>query len=83
MIDSMEGTRDPSAYRERRSAVAGVTVWTRVTDGSASVDDSIGKRFASIGQPHLSDCTVIEIVAASVVDPNGNAFAVPGVRVGY
>jgi AraC-like DNA-binding protein len=27
---------DPSAYRERRSAVAGVTVWTRVADGSPS-----------------------------------------------
>jgi AraC-like DNA-binding protein len=27
---------DPSAYRERASVVAGITVWTRVTDGSAS-----------------------------------------------
>jgi len=27
---------DPSAYRERASMVAGVTVWTRVTDGSSS-----------------------------------------------
>ena len=27
---------DPSAYRERTSAVAGVTVWTRVADGSSS-----------------------------------------------
>jgi AraC-like DNA-binding protein len=26
----------PTAYRERASAVAGVTVWTRVTDGSSS-----------------------------------------------
>lgn len=27
---------DPSGYRERTSAVAGVTVWTRVADGSSS-----------------------------------------------
>ena len=27
---------DPSAYRERPSVVTGVTVWTRVTDGSTS-----------------------------------------------
>ena len=27
---------DPSAYSERTSAVAGVTVWTRVADGSSS-----------------------------------------------
>jgi AraC-like DNA-binding protein len=27
---------DPTEYRERTSAVAGVTVWTRVADGSAS-----------------------------------------------
>jgi AraC-like DNA-binding protein len=27
---------DPSAYRERTSAVTGVTVWTRVADGSSS-----------------------------------------------
>jgi hypothetical protein len=27
----------PSAYRERTSAVVGVTVWTRVADGSASL----------------------------------------------
>jgi AraC-like DNA-binding protein len=36
MIDGMEGAHDPSVYRERRSAVAGVTVWTRATDGSSS-----------------------------------------------
>jgi AraC-like DNA-binding protein len=28
---------DPSAYRERTSEVAGVTVWTRVADGSSSL----------------------------------------------
>ena len=28
---------DPSTYRERSSAVAGVTVWTRVADGSSSL----------------------------------------------
>ena len=28
---------DPSIYRERSSAVAGVTVWTRVADGSSSL----------------------------------------------
>ena len=27
---------DPSAYRERQSAVDGVTVWTRIADGSSS-----------------------------------------------
>jgi AraC-like DNA-binding protein len=32
----MWGMRDPFAYRERRSAVAGVTVWSRVADGSSS-----------------------------------------------
>ena len=32
----MSGMPDPSAYRERTSEVAGVTVWTRVTDGSSS-----------------------------------------------
>ena len=32
----MSGMPDPSTYSERTSAVAGVTVWTRVTDGSTS-----------------------------------------------
>ena len=32
----MSGMIHPSAYRKRTSAVAGVTLWTRVTDGSTS-----------------------------------------------
>jgi AraC-like DNA-binding protein len=37
VLDIMREMRDPTAYRERRSAVAGVTVWTRVADGSSSL----------------------------------------------
>ena len=36
ILASMSVMPDPSAYRERTSAVAGVTVWTRVADGSSS-----------------------------------------------
>jgi AraC-like DNA-binding protein len=36
MLGSMDVVPDPSAYRERASAIAGVTVWSRVTDGSSS-----------------------------------------------
>jgi AraC-like DNA-binding protein len=36
ILASMSVMVDPSAYRERRSAVGGVTVWTRVADGSSS-----------------------------------------------
>ena len=37
ILASMSVMSDPSAYRERTSAVAGVTVWTRVADGSSSL----------------------------------------------
>ena len=36
ILASMSVMPDPSAYRERTSAVDGVTVWTRVADGSSS-----------------------------------------------
>ena len=36
ILTSMSVMPDPSSYRERASAVAGVTVWTRVADGSSS-----------------------------------------------
>jgi hypothetical protein len=36
ILGTMSVMTDPSAYRERTSAVGGVTVWTRVADGSSS-----------------------------------------------
>ncbi|MBI5087811.1 MAG: helix-turn-helix domain-containing protein [Actinobacteria bacterium] len=33
-MSELDEPADQSAYRERRSAVAGITLWTRVTDGS-------------------------------------------------
>lgn len=36
ILGSIGAMHDPSAYAERTSAVGGVTVWTRVTDGSTS-----------------------------------------------
>jgi AraC-like DNA-binding protein len=36
ILARMSVMSDPCAYRERTSAVAGVTVWTRVADGSSS-----------------------------------------------
>ena len=37
ILGTMSVMPDPSTYRERPSAVAGVTVWTRVADGSPSL----------------------------------------------
>jgi hypothetical protein len=33
-----------------------------------------------LSQPRFPDCTSIEVVSVTVVDPNGNIFAVPGVK---
>lgn len=48
--------------------------------GSASVTKKIGDILEVLNQPGLSDCTSFEIVSIAVRDPNGNIFAVPGVR---
>ena len=48
--------------------------------GSASVTKKLGDVLQGLNQPGLSDCTSIEIVSIAIRDPNGNIFAVPGVR---
>ena len=48
--------------------------------GSATVTKKLGDILKGLSQPRLSDCTNIEIVSIAVRDPNGNTFAVPGVR---
>ncbi len=37
IADSMNVMSDPNAFRERSSRVGGITVWTRVADGSSSL----------------------------------------------
>ena len=48
--------------------------------GSASVTKKVGDILLGMNQPRFSDCTSLEIVSVAVRDPNGNVFAVPGVR---
>jgi hypothetical protein len=48
--------------------------------GSGSVTKKLGDILAGLNQPGFSDCTSIEILSIWVRDPNGNVFAVPGVR---
>jgi hypothetical protein len=49
--------------------------------GSVYMTKKLGDLMKDISQPRFPDCTSIEVVSVWVVDPNGNVFAVPGVKL--
>jgi hypothetical protein len=49
--------------------------------GSVSLTKKLGEVLAELDQPPFPDCTSIELVSAFIRDPNGNTFAVPGMKI--
>ena len=49
-------------------------------NGSGFATKKIGDALFDLDNPRFTDCTSFEVVDVTVRDPNGTAFAVPGVR---
>jgi hypothetical protein len=50
-------------------------------NGSVSMAKKLGELLEPLGQPPFPDCTSIEVITAFIRDPNGNLFAVPGMKL--
>jgi hypothetical protein len=48
--------------------------------GTGSASKKVGDILRGLSQPRWSDCTSVEILSVTVLDPNGDLFAVSGVR---
>jgi len=55
--------------------------FTLTGSGSVSVTKKLGELLDQLSQPPFPDCTSIELLSAFVRDPNGNVFAVPGMKI--
>jgi hypothetical protein len=52
-----------------------------LSGGSVSITKKVGDLLVQgLGIPRFPDCTTLEVVSIAVKDPNGNIFAVPGVK---
>ena len=58
-----------------------VVIPVTLVAGNVTVVTTLGTVLASIALPRFPDCTMFEVVSVRVLDPNGTAFAVPGVRI--
>ena len=41
----------------------------------------LGDVMIGLGQPRFPDCSLIEVVSISIIDPNGDILAVPGIKL--